>query len=842
MHDVAASARGFDDLIQGVDWSAVAAAARRHDDTKFRSAVQHVLDDDPAFVGWQELTRALLSGDRSATTSPAPRVSPVVALFAAAERASPDEAAARRALVAVYVYFAVLALWELSDDHRALLAIVADLLQATARVHDDAAALVVHDGSDPRGYDAITAAVHRLGRSLEPAFAWETAIFCSCPVGLADAARDVRAVVEPEVSGTTGSPGRIEQLRDALPPGSDRWRLAELLCTEANAMLGFALLLEVVADAGDLFVDTLEDRSRAEADARSRFPGCTSVSEYLQWASEEVSRFAAPLEGTAYASAVSPYVRSLRGMADEIRRPTLAVDEGEIVLLYPFGLPRTRVDADVLVRDLVRRDVSPGSPAGQLLDGTLLGLPVSVREVATTNTFASLGGDALFGARLTFESHRLMLQTTAHTRIEDVDIDVRLGSLGNHYVRIACTTEHRTYASDDSPGLPDGVEWYAGEWTAHDIDQWVRRVGYEVGAETIWFESAGGQRTKTYDRLVEVAEAIVVELQGLLERPVADDEPARVNDIHANAQVVIVVERASARRADGSSAVALEPGDEFTSLVGHETLLMPQRGLPVTLEDWVLYERPAPTNLLDGIGRPGDLLAVAGDVSLLYALGSPSWATLEIQHLVEFAISGTGPLAAWSIVLRHTVAPALAELEHAHARDNLRDIRETSARVAQRLGQAWTMMDRLQAAQLMRSHRDRALLEAFMSAAGMEALQRSFTASIDATIAQRTYLTAHAERIVEDRQKRAHRLESMLLGVVALGGLVSVFAWYGTSWSIGKTDHRDWDIGVIVLVVLAFFAFRSARFASWCANRWRTVTDWWTARARHRRAERGGGS
>jgi hypothetical protein len=401
-------------------------------------------------------------------------------------------------------------------------------------------------------------------------------------------------------------------------------------------------------------------------------------------------------------------------------------------------------------------------------------------------------------------------------------------------VRVAVTTDHRT-VSTGPQGLPDGAEYWTGRWTPHDIDQWVRRSGFEVGREELYLAETGHperRATRTYAQVAELAEAMVRDLERRLltsdsaDSLVTDDAPAindsvsSVNDLHANVHVLIVASRVREHSADGSEEEVTDP-KRLPGLLGCQALLLPQRNRPVTLEEWIRHDPSPPEDILDGIGLPDDLLAVSGDVTLLCTLGSPSWALVEVQQLVEFGVSMVGPLAAWSVWLRLESQRAGGQIAKAAETDTLDDVFLESARVAEQIGRVRALVDYLRSAQLMRGHRDRQLLRRFIEAAGVDHLEESLHTSVESVLAQREFGTAHAERIVEKRRKSDEERRKLLetrqakamgfldgvLALVAIAGLTQLFQWL--------SDHLGWDTRHVIgmeLAVLAVLVLGAAMF------------------------------
>lgn len=787
--------------LAAVDWAAFRHAWERYDDIRFRPQVERVLGAD-AFDDWKGFTQALLSGEPPGEYASFEDYADAMVgrLFEAAKVDDPEGHAARRAFTAVYLYFAILAGWELSDRYEALEAMVSALEKNVRETSPDLPATHPPRALDPHeAYDAVTAAARDLATTLRPQFRWENALFCSCPVAFAKSAKGAVEGLEPLV----GTGGSLAQLDRALAGHSfDLHTMVSVLLDSTTGTMNYACFLrDHAAPASETFVDVLSDRGAANT---------ASVTALLEAAEERAGTLSENLEGNVFASEARAFGDGFRRMVDGLRSPSLTIEEGEIVLLFPFGMPT--VDAVRLVRDLVQ----PGEPRDgktQLTVATLLGLPVSAHELPMTNTFASFGARTVteqptIGARLIFHRDRLMLDTTADIRVLDVDLEIRIGSLGNHCVRVAVTTDHKAASTNvDAPS--DDAEDGSGAWTAHDVDQWVRRAGYEVGTETIWFErirhtderpDVDDQRP-TYGQVVELAEELVADLhEQLLTQLGGDDMPEDrdVNDLHANARVVIVAGRVNEHPSDGSQPVALADPKRLPELLGSQALLLPQRSLATTLEEWVRYDPDPPANLLDGLGLPDDLLAVNGDVTLLCALGSPSWAVVEIQQLVEFAVSVVGPLAAWAVWSRYEATSAAESMTAAATDDDMETVFTESARVARSIGRIRALLDHLRSAQLMRGHRDRELLRRFMDASGVDTLEQSLDASTRSLLAQRSFGAAHVERIVEQQQKRRDGFLGTVLAFIAIFGLAELFAWL--------RDALDWHHGFVVVMELGVLA------------------------------------
>lgn len=797
-----------------LDADAVTAAWAPRDDARFRAEIERVLGRS-AIEQWHLIAYptpgTTQDGDeRSMSTGVAQAVD---AAFAAVDGRNdgPVERGNLRALLGAYLYFDILVAWEVSDAHERLKAMADTLVERTMPS--------AQDGEDSA---LVVAAVQHLAGAVPEQLRCETGLFCSCPIRLGEAAVNVIThLTTPDAQRT------FERLGDLCSRPADLQFLAQVLCDEYEATLTYAKFQRDAAQIGDIFTEALLGRERGDTHARALLR-CESTDAALAWARERTQRAVADLDQSVYASEVRPYVEGYARMADGLCRSSLIVDEGEVVLLYPFGLPGAKDAPHDLVWGLLAstEDERRLATTDALLARGFLGHDIAVYDHTTSTAFAPYdddGHEATFGARIVFTDHRLMLETTAHTLMKDVDIEVRVGSYGNHCVRVAFSTGHTTVTTpfgEDRGGAP-----IRDPWTAHDIDQWVRRAGFEIGAERLWLEPRvdctddAAPEPRVYTQLIELVGAIVDELHEAL---APDDNDREVNDLYANAQVMVVVRRAS--QLDSSDHLhPLQEVEHLHTLLGSAALLSPQRGLATTLEDWVRFDTEKPTNLLDASGRPGDLLTVNGDVTALVALSSPNWVTLETQDLIEFAVSAIGPLSAWAARLRHVTGRSTRSLSDALETNNAEQMLNESARIAGNLGHVRSLLARLQKAKLMRSHRDRDLLARITDALAIDQLEKNLDASIDAIVAQRSYSVAQAERVIDMRQKKGQQSLGWLLAFIGLTGLFSFFSWVSSEWGWRGPQHRWYDL-LFLLVIAAVLVVVRSELASQTSKRIATVT------------------
>ncbi len=807
-----------------------------------------------------------------------------------------ESAPIRQGLVWVFLYLQGLISWEYTDDpldrirdvisSLDLLASLDDLEEIgdpgadvpklvqklrdehEARTDSRVVDLVPARGSDSSGALLVTWASIELLRSLVWELRTENALFCSCPDDFTrQAVRAASAAqrVEQEV---------VRFLDECDGDGVSRpmrFLLGLLREDAARTSVYFRFLGEHVGPASRAFVGALwGECSRQEASSRL----------------EDAAAMAAVAEGELETDVLALEVRAHRRVLLDLRsairqRDTLFVEKGEIVLLFPFGMPDT--DAEALIDRLL--DTGRG-PTVKWLQG----LAVKVDGARRTDSWQSWDNQTVAGrpnrtATITFAKHDAVLLTTAPARIVGLHLSIELGSLGNHYVRVAVSTDtevvypaRNSAASPDANGacaddplvawtideeLPLGFSWEVGEagWTAHEIDQWIRRATYQFGNERVLFvdrESGVADPNLETGSIVRLARMLIDDFapraRRLAPSPVGHSQRhSRVsshdpfNDMHLGAHAVALIERAVLRRPDED--VPLTNPSELNAALGSSALLMAQRQLPSSLEEWARFDPVPPPNLLESIGLPNDLICRTRDVTLMCMLDSPGWAVLSLKEIVEFAGSVSGVYNAWAIWLRSIVRvsgqlvhdPAITgasagESERELAR-RLEGLLLNNAEIAANLSEVRSLLGHFRSAQLIRTGSERQLLDRLLTAGGLDKAEQSLLSSVESLTAQQQLVASQTELILEQRRRReederrssAERTErsqarfERLLGLLTVFGVTGIFAWYDHEFPAAMNRPFGWIEPAILVALVVVAVWVLGRVAYERSSRRRVV-------------------
>ena len=782
------------------------------------------------------------------------------------------------ALVLAFVYLEALIAWENSDDPAdnitVMIAEMADIAQDDTLVNRG-------DGSP---YVSLIDATCTLASALEHELATENALFCACAIDFGRQASrvvDALATAGPRIddgepnrgggpsagTGATGSPDpftRIDGLRadvrSSVEANGGAWsidqldalELAELLLDDASTIRSyFTFLRDAVAPGCTDFLKALEREQ----------PAATAVERLAR---NDLERVPATLQGDVFASEARSHLQALREMHRSLAmRDVLWFTEAEIILVFPFGLPE--IDGDHLWERLHRLAKEPHQAHDRLI-----GLPINVEDTWRTDSWENWGNTTATDRpnrqmAVTFRDHQVRLTTTAPIRYPDLRVEIRIGELGNHYVRVAVRTDdlvHLVAGRDDAllsieeltrlegwnPGddLPDAHRWvdlpeeHQG-WSPHAVDQWIRRAGYESGSESIELVGRDGQASdgESYGQIVELATKLVQEFAAWAtpSAPVGDHgEPAEdgpraggdkdfrdeFNDLHASSHVVVIVGDALLTAPDGAERELRDP-QSLTDALGGSVVFLPQRPLPATLDEWVRF-RPEPrANLIRGIGLPGDLITRSTDVTLMCMLGSPNWAVLPQLEIVEFSASLSGIYKAWSVWLRAAVVSSHRYVKDAQrsSDEDLLDLLRHATDTAGNLSRVRSLIDHVGSDQLIRTGTERTLLDRLVEAGGLNDAQRSLMVSVEALTAQHQLTSSLAEKWAESRRRVREEIEAeteaaaearqdllnIFVGVLTVFGLVGVFQWVNAEYFDGPGGWRFfWEVAVLFLVLVAILA------------------------------------
>lgn len=847
-----------------VAWDLLERDWRRRETTSLRRAVFRVVPE--AEQQWKRLSFAVFSGTEPDQLDPRPLSEEQLDELAHTAIRSvlqlPDLSPLDRAGAATLAYYECLCAWERTDYYERLSTIIAALRDEVGQapigidVEQDALPSPQAAVDDPEV--AATAVLHAavlLASTLEAEFEVENALFCSCTVDIARQAEGVLALGDelPETSPVRDLPQLVELL-DSIAARAELGpvhRLAGLLAADALAVTTyFGALAREVGPATTTFVESLGNPTQVEADLDSSSAGAPSAATVarIEQAIAEVGRAAEALGDDVLASEARSHLMTLEAMRRLLasEKPSLILEEGSIIYLFPFGMPE--VDPEALVRDLLRsaRATEVGAlsaTARASASAQLGGLDVIVDPGDETDAWMTRPDDldsstALISARIQLRGHHLALQSTVPLRHAGIELSVRLSSLGNHVVRMEVPLDVATSIALDAQGdvLGFGEEpetWtpfsygedLRARWTPHDLEQWVRRANAEGGAEAIWFVdrevAAGGEPppdpdgelsalpllARRFDRLVDVAVAVAEHLPAYVHEmlddlPEADhgtepfESPTRLNDLANHAQVVVNARRVGALHRDGTVVPVADP-DEIVPLVGSQVLFLHQRPFASSIDEWVRHETPTPKNLLDGLTPPGDLIHRSDDVTVVCSLGAPNWVAVEYLEMVELTASLAGLFASWRTWLTREERMLTRHHQDHDLRGQVRAIAANRHRVTQTL-------EHVHSSQLTRTAIQRRLVGKLIQVSEVTHIERSLREKLDSVGAR----SATIEREIEAREAERAEQRDVRIAVVAVVlsavGVAGVFQWVNSDifFSEGWGPLRALVITVEVLLAL----------------------------------------
>jgi hypothetical protein len=423
--------------------------------------------------------------------------------------------------------------------------------------------------------------------------------------------------------------------------------LLELVRRDAsNATEYHALLADVVSPLAGRFAEVLVDVTGGVDKGLSR--PRAKLKRELRTAVPRVRRVANDMSaaGEVLGGELSVQADALERMADALDAPSLVLDHGQLIYVYPFTL--TEPAAGAGFRALGEYHLELGADE-------LVSIPLRFEAVQRSDAWDSLaaGASEVFTA---FEDRgELVLADGYELRFRPkwVEMDesreelpegehfhsfglrVVLGSHGGHYVHLQTQIAER-----DGSDAPD-------PWSGAHVDQWVRRLSPDAGADRISLHHHG-EPVAAWDTLHELAQSIAVAVDRVEHPGAAVDEEA---DDLVGSTVLFVADGARVIEPNGR-ARRLLPDDDLAHMTGYSALMASTRYLPASVEEWIRLEAPPPHNLLAGLRPVGDVLIANGDVMTLLPFGSPNWVALEQVEMLEFAVSLHGYLQHLSDRLR----------------------------------------------------------------------------------------------------------------------------------------------------------------------------------------------
>lgn len=905
------------------EWERVELAWRRRDNLPLRHLVASILDDGRddleaggALLGWRRLSQAVFTGHSAPLEAYIESLGPapvLVALRIDAEKGDPgddsridpfeepevwewavraaavidalfdavgadalrrahgeptdidDETSwAALAAIAVFAYFETLVFWEHSDSHEPMRGVLCALRDRVRRELE----------SDHRPVTAVSEQARRvlrtvelLAASLPRQFDYEDGLGCSCPVTIGRAAgraAELLRAAEAELGGVLPEPSGAAGRRIA--------GLIELLRGDVEHTVAyFDLLAADIAPAVLAFDVNLGDRA-SDASVSAELARVIERTEAFELTQQRRGVFATE----ARANRVT-----LEAMLDVVRRgrPSLRVNDGEIVFIYPFGLPLVANGRDIV--DHLLHLHFRGAARAQVGSFRLAGCRVTIDDTPQTSNWNRIAADSdhaedsqhldVRGVRLLFEQDVLTVRTGAGVCHDGLGIEVRLGALGNHYVRISISTS-TPYHVVGSPPVSTATADGPPGWSPHDIDQLVRLAGEDVGPVSVRFSDRDGvnsERRAEFSHLTELVGTVVTDLAVVAEQleasgGIGDRRLQRLRDrqpghnyewrrqrnsefVRRHAQVLLSVADASSVGPHTTRPVA--GGEDLRRLFGASVLLSAQRSYSTSLDEWARFETYAEAAdwLPDAYrGVRGEMISCSGDTTLVLAPTAPNWQVLEDRELVEFAASLTGAYSMQRLWLGRTVDRASLALRpsgddlhpsettpmavrwwrwlhgrhRSEVKEDLERAQQLDKEVTSQLRAVESLLAHAQSALVSRNQRDRDVLEKLCASNGVDELHDALRATVVAAEAQQSLIRSRCSELEEDRRFQGERLAQSLLLTLGAFAFIDLFWWAGEVWGLGR---KAW------LAEVAFIAFVAALVL-------RFVADPWFERRRRRRA------
>lgn len=549
----------------------------------------------------------------------------------------------------------------------------------------------------------------------------ENAVFCSCPIALDEGAD--------AVLGSLG--GALEALASCREGIGPQLRfLHRLLVSDVEVLVAYYGAMKHVATAAGAWID---DRGSSAGELDDAIGALTAAEALL-----------AP---DVFESELRSHRLSLEAMRASVGSSSLWLDRGRIVYLYPFALPEE-------VPDRLVAEVYGGARRPDVLGGA------AVQWVDRAIVAGSWQQDDLLGVRnevLTLALAPLALTTTAHEVLPELRPEVRLASTGNHLVRIEVDVE---------------------DIDTHELDQYVRRVGSEIGRESITLRDApvdgSGPR---WPMLCDYAVSVVAGLQAHLRAnlPAGDGVGSdrgeialdACEDVLAGAHVLVSARRLSVDPPNGERRMCWTA--EIVEHLGASILLQPSREQPSSLESWIRRHVREVTNVLDGRGVDDELLVRTHGATLVYLPGAAEWQVENRDEMAEFVVSLTGMLHSWSSYLGAQARAADDDLVVVRAGGDAELVRSRLRILARDFSRVHGMLTQLRSANVCRQAGDRELLDDLRRAAGIDVLERALHEAIGVVVAQQARLTEEAERLRADRERRIAERQARLQVVLEAG-------------------------------------------------------------------------
>lgn len=510
-----------------------------------------------------------------------------------------------------------------------------------------------------------------------------------------------------------------------------------------------------------------------------------------------------------YRSEVRAHRRNLERIAAAADQEWLTVEDAKIVYLYPFGL--NGIDPTAAVR-AVREDAGPRI--------------AGVRAAAVRRSFELddvwAGSDYLnrrFGGTA-IELPPVVLTHEDGGVIAELEAEIRLSDLGNHYLRL------ETDLSGCDP---------------HELHFAMFRAAAEHAAIAVACDD--GAR---WERLSEFARDV--------QRGVADwlagKAEAPVKALSGRYRVLLSIFDAGAGRGPGAPKEdrrPVESGAELLRLFGTQAVLPAVPNGISSICGWTgaaIDEE----SLLENVNNQGDLVSSTVNSTVTAFLGSPSFIIGMFETVAEFVGSLDGLFSAWHDRLaehHETIKGLIAE--HTDDGDpealgvNAKLLRKEQLALHNFAAEARSVLSLIHSPHLMTSPKDAETLLRLLRAAEVDRQELDFAAKLRELLSDR--LEVHINDLVADlqasaeaersEQERTHqgRVQALLAAVTAFGvaGAVQILQAGAV-----KYEPFAW-IAVAAIAVLAVVL--SVAVFRWSTRRKRPRQEPRRGSGRHRRPD-----
>ncbi|MCD0445762.1 hypothetical protein LO763_19320 [Glycomyces sp. A-F 0318] len=557
-----------------------------------------------------------------------------------------------------------------------------------------------------------------------------------------------------------------------------------IACGERLGRLGehlegvFEPVPAALGELAESLVDYYRAVATAVATATALLEGRPAPDGALESLREAEEHFA---DDRIYRSEIRAHRRNLERIATAADREWLTVDDARVVYLYPFGLNGIEA-ADAV--GAVRGD--PG-PVIAGIEAAAVRRSFELDDVWAGSDYLNrrFGGTAI-------ELPPVVLRHEDGGVIAELDAEVRLSELGNHYLRL----------ETDLDGCGP-----------HELHFTMFRAAAEHAVITVACDE-GAQ----WDRLSDFARDVQQGMADWLSRKTGKP----VKALSGRYRVLLSIFDASAGRGPGAPEGARRPvesGMELLDLFGSQAVLPAVPNGISSICDWA-GATVDKTSLLADVGGEGDLVASTVNSTVTAFLDSPSFIIGMFETVSEFVGSLDGLFSAWHDRLadhhktvKELIASHSGDGDAADLAANVKLLREEQLELHNFAAEARSVLSLIHSPNLMTSPKDIEILLKLLRSAEVDRQELDFAGKLQELLGDRLEvhikdLAADIETSLEtarDEQDRKHQAR-----VQAILGAVAVFGIAG-GVQILQGDRVGFEpssliavIGIAVLAVVVF--------------------------------------